>query len=88
MRRKENKKKSPQLADNKREKTKEGGMTEEKKFTSRDLLLTLLFGVGAVILVWALVEEARSGVEFYIMLGSVAALLMIGATFIANIRPR
>ena len=56
------------------------------KFTLSDILLTILFTCGGVVLAFALVEEARTGAAFYIILTSVSGALMIGATFIATIR--
>lgn len=48
-----------------------------------DILLTILFTSGVVVMFWALHEEAKKKAPFYITLTAIAALLMITATFIA-----
>jgi len=52
-------------------------------FAAVDIFLAVLFTAGIVILFWALREEARTKAPFYITLSTVAAMLMIAATFIA-----
>ncbi len=53
---------------------------------SSDIMLTILFTAGLVVLGFALYEEAKTGAEFYVILSSVAAGLTIAATFIAAMR--
>ena len=51
-----------------------------------DIILTILFTAGLVVLFWALHEEAKENAPFYIKLSSIAGALTIAATFIAAIR--
>ena len=47
------------------------------------IFLAVLFTAGIVVLFWALREEAREQAPFYLKLSTIAAMLMIAATFMA-----
>jgi len=51
-----------------------------------DIMLTVLFTAGIVILAFALYFEAKVSAPFYVILGSLAAGLSIAATFLAALR--
>lgn len=58
------------------------------RFDFVDIILTILFTAGLVVLFWALHEESKSEAPFYITLSTIAVALTIAATFIAALRAR
>ena len=53
------------------------------QFKTIDIILTVLFTAGIVILFWALHQEQIEKAPFYVILISVSTALSIAATFIA-----
>ena len=61
---------------------------QTQSFDLVDILLTVLFTAGLVVLGLAIYFEAITEAPFYVILASISAGLSISATFIAALRKR